>query len=559
MKRYLLFVCLAALTAIVPSAKAYAQQDSAATIPPVDLSKVEIVKMGEDTIFFTPEELGDTTQGPTRPGMRRINYNDTEETESFGYKYMIYKYWSVNSEGKPVELSSLMAWPIGKDLNPIKGMSRLSITEANNVIIACHVTIASNKECPSKWPDTGFIDGLTNDVRMYVGHAGGGLNRNAGSKNPIYWNLVIIPDYEGYGETSTHTHPYLDQELTARQVIDGVRAGLETWNKLSVYKGKNVHIPVYGDYLIYQSGDRPALRDGWKSIVVGYSQGGAVAMAVHRLIEQEGLADELHFGGSVCGDGPYDILATMQEYINWDRVYYPVAAALILNGMVECSPYMVHHTINDYLSTNFTKCGIMDWIKSKDYTTNDIRDKLYSYYKPGSGQPIVDTNDTQHGDNLYYMRMQDLLTPEAYSFCKSFSYPSGQWYGTAEGKFGDLQRAFENNSVLRGWQPQHPMYLLHSINDHVVPYVNAEKALQAFGNNSNFHLYSYGSEKTPRYDADLDKYGHNATGIKFLLDYTSYAAGKTGKSFEEEAIMAITNISGYSSPINSDSDWKRVK
>lgn len=518
---------------------ARAQQDSAATPPPMDLSKVQIVKMGEDTIYFTPEELGDTTQA--RPGMRRINYNETKETESFGYKYMIYTYPSVNSKGEEITLSSLMAWPIGKNYGGI-----LKIRYANNLIIGCHVTIAADKECPSKWPDTGFIEGLTNDVRMYVGHAGGGLGRFADDDEPTYWNLVIIPDYEGYGATKANTHPYLDQELTARQVIDGVRAGLETWNKLSVYKRNKAGF--------YKSGDRPELRSGWKSIVVGYSQGGAVAMAVHRLIEQENLVDEFHFGGSVCGDGPYDILATMQEYINWDRVYYPVAAALILNGMVECSPYMVHHNINDYLSTNFTKCGIMDWIATKDYTTNDIRDKLSSYYK--SGQPIVDYKDTDHGDNLYYMRMQDLLTPEAYSFCKSFSYPSGQWYGTAEGKFGDLQRAFENNSVLRGWQPQHPMYLLHSINDHVVPYVNAEKALQAFGNNSNFHLYSYGSEKSPRYNADLDTYGHNATGTKFLLDYTSYAKGKRGSSFEEEAITAIC---GNSSSLDKDGSWKKVK
>jgi hypothetical protein len=33
--------------------------------------------------------------------------------------------------------------------------------------------------------------------------------------NPCY-NLVIMPDYEGYGVTRSHAHPYLYQELTAR-------------------------------------------------------------------------------------------------------------------------------------------------------------------------------------------------------------------------------------------------------------------------------------------------------------------------------------------------------
>lgn len=527
-KSYIISILL--LLALLPSA-VHAQQN-VSTPPPVDVSKVHIIKMGVDTIYFTPEELGETGQQPAKDGKKRAS--TPKGSTSFGYQYATYTYPSVTSDGTEVTLSSLIAWPIGEDLNPIKSLRRWTIKEANNLIIGCHVTIASNKECPSEWPNTSAFGGITTDVRMYVGHAGGGLSRLASSDDPCYWDVVIIPDYEGYGETKSRSHPYLDEELTARQVIDGVRYGLAWYNTLST--GQEV-------------GNRIPLKDSYKSIAVGYSQGGAVAMAVHRLIETGGFANELHFGGSVCGDGPYDILETMKVYINWDRVYYPVAAAMILKGMVDHCPYVYHHKLSDYLSSDFTKCGIVDWIESKDYTTNDIRDKLYDYYK--SGQPIVDYKDNAHGDNLYYMRMQDLLTPGAYSFCKSFSLPEGQWYGTTDGVFGDLQRAFEANSLLRGWQPQHPMFLLHSYNDHVVPFVNAESALKAFGNNSNFHLYGYGnSSANPRYDADLDDYGHNATGTKFMFDI------QRGGSFEEESIKAIC---GDSSSLNGDRNWTKIK
>ena len=109
----------------------------------------------------------------------------------------------------------------------------------------------------------------------------------------------IIPDYEGYGITSDVAHPYLSEELTARQVVDGVRYGIE------LYKNSAQVSEI-----------RHPFRSGWRSVSVGYSQGGGTSMAVHRFIEQNGLVDELKFTGSVCGDGPYNPVATFMEYIN---------------------------------------------------------------------------------------------------------------------------------------------------------------------------------------------------------------------------------------------------
>jgi hypothetical protein len=63
-------------------------------------------------------------------------------------------------------------------------------------------------------------------------------------------------------------------------------------------------------------------EDDWKSVCIGYSQGGSVALATHRFIEENGLADELHFAGSVCGDGPYDPVAHLGYYMNDDGETY---------------------------------------------------------------------------------------------------------------------------------------------------------------------------------------------------------------------------------------------
>lgn len=199
----------------------------------------------------------------------------------------------------------------------------------NNVIIGCHVTITSNKECPSEYVRTG-PGGKASDVGMLINHASSGMVFHSLQSNLAYYNLVILPDYEGYGITRSHAHPYLYQELTARQVVDATRYGIALYNTS----------PTINEI-------RHDFRNSWRSISVGYSQGGSVDLATHRFIDQNGLADELQFAGSVCGDGPYDPVATLMYYVKqYDDRYVmsmPVVLPLILKGMCDWNPYMKNH------------------------------------------------------------------------------------------------------------------------------------------------------------------------------------------------------------------------
>ena len=101
--------------------------------------------------------------------------------------------------------------------------------------------------------------------------------------------MAVIPDYEGYGVTSSDPHPYCSREITAKQMIDGAKAAV-AWFEENVTK----------------------MPSGWKSVAVGYSQGGAVAASVldnYHAHNQKGL----DIIGAVCGDGPYDPLPTCQR------------------------------------------------------------------------------------------------------------------------------------------------------------------------------------------------------------------------------------------------------
>ena len=122
--------------------------------------------------------------------------------------------------------------------------------------------------------------------------------------------IIIAPDYEGYGVTKDLPHPYLSQRLTAQQVLDAVDYGLELYRKQAAEK----------------SADNPLLpiKSDWRMFGLGYSQGAAVTLAWQRLIEEKGLAEQLHFYGSICGDGPYDLIETMRYYFNDDGTSYNV-------------------------------------------------------------------------------------------------------------------------------------------------------------------------------------------------------------------------------------------
>lgn len=374
-------------------------------------------------------------------GNNRSDFMDEQSSSWYDMYWFRYYYPSINANGEPVTLSALAAFP---DDDP---------EYINNVIIGCHVTITSNKEAPSEYYLTGSWQ---TDVGMLMWHASSGTIVHKPESNQLYYNLVILPDYEGYGLTKNLPHPYLYQELTARQVVDATRYGI------ALYQNS----PVIAEY-------RNQFRPGWKTASVGYSQGGSVAMATHRFIEQNGLDEELHFAGSVCGDGPYDPITHVRYYIreNGGLLNMPVVLPLILKGMLDSNPYMREHKMEDYLVKSFIDTGIVQWIvdkndPGKEKTTDDITDALDDLYEDGQFHDVL----LDDGKAYIYR----LMTPEVYAyFSNNDNFNS---LPTTRGVCEDLHLALESNNLTKGWTPTHPVKLWHYRSDTVVPYDNATSA-----------------------------------------------------------------------------------
>ena len=403
-----------------------------------------------------------------------------------GYKYATIRYKSIDHTGKAAMLSSLVVWPY----NVI-----LSDPDANNLVIGCHVTIGSNAERPSNYSKNSIMT----DVGMLACCA---KSHDAGLS---YENLVIIPDYQGYGATHGEVHPYLSQDITARQVLDGVRAGKA----------------FYEQYLKHN------LEDDWRSISTGYSQGGSVAMAVHRYIEKNNLASEFRFAGSVCGSGPYDPVATLQKYIDEDKIYMPVAAAMMIHSMCNTNHRLMgKYNVEDYMSDAFINTGIIDMIKSKTLDTDKMNDALLEHsakynkddktslcmYRKSGKNYYPYRKDTKEkyswdtGAKSTYVLTSECLRPEVINWMKGEKDPAHK------DKMEALISALNDNVLCNNWLPERPILLFHTKEDEVVPFENYTSCLRSWKDSPHV--------KGTRY-AGFTKY-HVAYGKAFYMRHDGW-------------------------------------
>ena len=261
---------------------------------------------------------------------------------------------------------------------------------------------------------------------------------------------VICPDYIGYGITADKVHPYLVMDLTATNVVDMYIAVRKYFDAAGLH-------PEYDD--IY---------------LMGYSQGGATTMAVEYWIEefinQYPIEDigEIKIRRVFAGGGPYDIKSTYDRFVQTNCADYPVAVPLVLQGMIAGNglDLKMETIMQKWLCDN-----IDEWVNSKKYTTAEMN-------------ALIGTKVTSK-----------MLTP------------TGMDVQSKE--VSELYKAMVQNSVVSyAWQPQAPVYILHSMDDETVTYLNATNAKQRWATaNIEYNFGHYG--------------GHVNTCIRFILTVKS--------------------------------------
>jgi dienelactone hydrolase len=316
------------------------------------------------------------------------------ELADSGYinSYLVLK--SVSVEYFDVRYYSV-ALPVGK----VKVSGRIYISKdcmtsksVKGIVLADHYTITKESQCPTE--DTNYYESMF----ATLGYA------------------VVVPDYYGFGVTKDYPQTYLCEETTARQCLDMVK---QTQNWLKKRK----------------------IDTAGKVYNIGYSQGGAVAMAVQRRAEAEGMTIDKTYAGA----GPYDVDGTYTYMEKHDDTGIPAVVPLMLIGMNYAYKLNLDlpKIFKEPLASNYA-----DWVNSKNYTVTEINHKIGT------------------------SRLSNMLQPE---FLDSTS--------AANISFRKMLKA---NSLISGWtaKAKTPIYLFHSTEDDIVPTLNTyemEKKLRADG------------------------------------------------------------------------------
>jgi hypothetical protein len=387
-----------------------------------------------------------------------------------------FNYPTVNTAGDPIVLSSaLVAW------TPTDRQEGDSI---ESIHIYSHATIGADEERPS-------TDGFSKEqimLQTLPRRTYGGTFEDV-TADYVGRCIIIAPDYEGFGVTKNLPHPYLSQRLTAQQVLDGVNYGLYLYRKEvgeegSDYKSDTTDEGSMDENLL-------PIKSDWRMFTIGYSQGGAVTLALQRLIEEQGLAEQLHYYGSICGDGPYDLIETMRYYFNDDGTSYgeetdhrkgictyPVVVPMIIKGMCATHPAMTSYRIEDYLSQQLLDTDVLSWIDSKEYTTSEMSKMWYDQLQSGldangrhySPEQMAEMFSTPT-EGKVWGHLNKMFIPATFDYLNNADNLAVVPDEAANAQQA-LHRALADNSVVKGWEPQHRIQFYHSRGDMVVPYGN---------------------------------------------------------------------------------------
>ena len=421
------------------------------------------------------------------------------------YRWVTLNYLCKTVDGTQKELSELVVWPY-----------RAGDCTPSQLVIGCHSTITSNNERPTNFSNLPTL-GEINMLALFTSL----LSQNA---------LVIVPDYEGYGSTASYPHPYCNRELTAEQVVTGAKAGLS-----------------------YFESEVKKMKSDWSGVAIGYSQGGAVSAGVLRYCQEHGETS-LRLKGAVCGDGPYDPLATLKRYITMDKLYMPVAPAMLLKGAIDTDPEMMAVGCNytDFVTDQFYETGIFEMIASKQNSTDNIQAALLAYsFKHGDDGGFVMKALTSEGFLPYTQnnsvdakgkkRSFELENGKGYNYCTVDQclkpgviayFRDGTITGDVpEAKLKALEKSLAKNALTDGnYKPGRGFTFFHSIGDEVVPYCNFESVRNNWGVEA-IEALTYQSNTTY----------HVATGTAF---FTKYCGGYVDEILSNKWAPCETTVGG---------------
>ena len=321
-------------------------------------------------------------------------------------------YQSVDEKGNPITLSAFLAYPGYRWANK----EGFKDTKARHIVLMCPHTHCSDPECATS------CDGKGTE---YLGLQA--------------ISLYIMPDGQGFGASKDYDQPYLNHNLQAKQLYDGLCAA----------------------YYKYINGLGEMTRN-WTLHVCGASQGGGDAMAVHKYLDtHEDLAKLWHFEYSNVCVGPYSPSATLKQYMEDGYTTYPCVMPMVIKTMRNANPWFAEkYKEEDFFSDKYNelvKDSVDYHLKKKDLSSDKLMNFIWTLRTSEERDKVTEYN---------YIYLTNLLSADVLN-------PNTQIHK-------DLMKCLAEQDLDKGWRPIHPTRIYCSKGDQIVPYVNSVKLQEFF-------------------------------------------------------------------------------
>ncbi|MEM8965000.1 MAG: lipase family protein [Bacteroidota bacterium] len=314
------------------------------------------------------------------------------------YGLTLYKItYRTEFKGESLEASGLIAVPQGTERFPL--------------LLGAHGTITDNSRAPS---NLNFSQNNTTGFELFAS----------------FGFVSIIPDYLGFGASSNVVHPYFDYQSSAQSSIDMIKATQEFLEDQQV-------------------AFNPEL------LITGYSQGGYVAMATLRYLEENAEAlPGVDVVATAAGAGGYNIRQGMD---------------IILQDTTYSVPANLAFLIYAYQQTN-------DWTRPlTDFFQEPYASQIPSLFDGSTNTVTINAQLTTD--------LSDLFQPQFLADIR-------------DGTETDFLTALDENSV-HDWAPQTPVRLYHEIKDEVVPEPTSASTFQLMQQNGAVDVTYFSFNQAP--------------------------------------------------------------
>ena len=249
--------------------------------------------------------------------------------------------------------------------------------------------------------------------------------------------IVVAPNYLGYDKSSLSYHPYLNAENQAIDMVDALRAA-------------KTHLTAAS-----------AVKPSSQLFISGYSQGGHVAMATHKIIERD-YSGEFTVTASAPMSGPHN-MAKFVSQINSGPDYCPTVGSSDVNCTVNAG------------ATLFTPLLLTAWQNSYG---NLYKSGAEVYQTAYAGAESLFLTDTPVATLLATGKL-----PADATFRKLFGTGGLINESFRKAYFTDASNGFKAAAVkntLLGWTPKGKMALCYSSADPTVYAYNSTDAQADF-------------------------------------------------------------------------------